>query len=138
MAKLDWLETFEVGVRQIDDDHRAILALMRQIETAASEKDFALSDELLDDLLLVSEKHFAREEALLAEFGYPGVDAHRHYHGLLLKRATEAKDVCKGLTARRGFKECCDELFAFLIDDIVNGDFKFKSYLEEKGLVDQP
>ncbi len=138
MAKLEWLETFELGVPEIDDDHREILAIMKSVEAAAETENYDLCADLLDKLIEFSAVHFKREEALLRKVGYPGVDMHEEYHSELVGQASAVKDVCKRIKSRENFQECCSELFGFLVDDIVAGDLKFKSFLETKGVTKGP
>ncbi len=135
MDKLDWLETFELGIPSVDADHRHLLNIMKQIETAANAAKFETCKDLLDELVVASKNHFAREEALLEETGYPNAAIHKDYHARLLSRAQSVKDVCKEIGTRENLKDCCHEMFEFLIDDIVKGDVNFKSFLEEKGLI---
>ena len=138
MARFEWLETFELGVEEIDNDHIEMLSIMKEIETSADAEDFDLTTGLLDKLVSSSMAHFEREEALLERHGYLNLDVHKEYHAALIARASAVKDVCKGIRSRENFKECCDEMFRFLIDDIVAGDLNFKSFLEEKGLIQRP
>lgn len=131
MAKLDWLESFELGVDEIDDDHREMLAIMRDVEAAADASDFALRARLLDRLIDASLEHFRREEAYLERIGYPDLEAHKTYHADLVSRAGAVKRVCETIQPSPTFKDCCAEMFGFLVDDIVAGDLRFKSYLEQ-------
>ncbi len=135
MAKLDWLETFELGLPEIDDDHREMLAIMKSVEAAADADDFDLCADLLDKLIEFSTAHFKREEDLLEKAEYPYLGIHKEYHSGLIARADSVKNICKEIKSRKNFKECCSEMFQFLVDDVVAGDLKFKSFLEEKGLV---
>ncbi|MCF8468362.1 MAG: hemerythrin domain-containing protein [Sneathiella sp.] len=138
MDKLDWLETFELGVPEVDADHRELLAIMKKIESLADAGAFDDCGPLLDELIDFSVAHFAREEEMLVEVGYPNADIHKEYHGRLLDRARSVKDICKEIRSKDNFKDCCDEMFGFLVDDIVTGDLKFKSFLENKGLIKRP
>ena len=138
MDRLDWLETFELGIPEVDADHRELLAIMKRIESAADAGAFNEYGSLLDELIDFSVDHFAREEAMLVEVGYPNAEIHKVYHARLLDRARSVKDICKEIRSRENFKECCEEMFGFLVDDIVTGDLKFKSYLENKGLIKKP
>lgn len=134
MATFEWLESFELGCAEIDDDHRKMLSLMRQIETAGGTGDLQQSTKLLDALVGFAESHFKREETFLEEIDYPLADLHKDYHARLLLRANAVKDACKAITSKDVFKQCCEEMFGFLIDDVVAGDLKIKSYLQEIGL----
>ncbi len=134
MTTFEWLESFELGCKEIDDDHRQLLSLMRRIETAGTTGDLELSATLLDSLIGFARCHFEREETFLDEIHYPFADLHKDYHAALLLRANAVKDACKAITSRGVFKQCCEEMFGFLIDDVVAGDLKIKSYLQEIGL----
>lgn len=135
MVKLQWLETFELGLPEIDDDHRELLSIMKSIESAADAEDFERCAELLDSLIDFSRSHFEREEELLAKAGYPHLGLHSEYHSGLLARAGTVKEICKGIRSKETFKDCCAEMFKFLVDDIIAGDLNFKSFLEEKGVI---
>ena len=138
MEKFDWLESFELGIEEVDEDHRSMLVIMRKIEQAADDGSYDLCKELLDELLSFTIAHFQREEKMLEEFGYPNVEIHKKYHAELLERAKSVKTVCQAIKSKDNLKECCHEMFGFLVDDIVMGDLKFKSYLEDKGHIKRP
>lgn len=134
MTTFEWLESFELGCKEIDDDHRKMLSLMKRIKAAGGTGDLALSANLLDTLMSCAETHFKQEESFLKEINYPSADLHRDYHADLLLRANAVKDACKAITSKAVFAECCEEMLGFLIDDVVAGDLKIKSYLQEIGL----
>ncbi len=134
MTTFEWLESFELGCEEIDDDHRQMLALMKRIQAAGETGDLQLSANLLDSLLSLAQSHFDREETFLEGIGYPMASVHKDYHARLLLRANAVKDACKAITSPDVFKQCCEEMFGFLIDDVVAGDLKIKSYLQEIGL----
>lgn len=138
MDKFDWLESFELGIEEVDEDHRGMLALMKKIEGAADNESYDLCNELLEELLAFTIAHFKREEQMLEDVGYPNVDLHKHYHEELLARAKSVMSVCQDIKSKDNLKECCYEMFSFLVDDVVTGDLKFKSYLEDKGLIKRP
>lgn len=136
MVALEWLDTFEVGLKQIDDDHRQMLAIMRQIKAAGELRDRERCVALLDELVAFSQAHFAREEAILRDIEFPSADVHEAYHADLLERADVVKEACKTIRSDRDFRDCCEEMFGFLIDDVIAGDMKIKSFLQERGIAD--
>jgi len=69
MVELEWLEAFEVGIKQIDDDHREILRIMQGIKAAGEKRDHEACAVLLDELLAVSQAHFEREEKSCMRLG---------------------------------------------------------------------
>lgn len=70
-----------VGIALIDEQHRQIIDRVNQIANAvaAEAKSDALK-EMLEDMLLFACEHFALEERLMAEHGYPEMESHVQEH----------------------------------------------------------
>lgn len=132
--KVHWLDTFELGVPEIDGDHRTMVALMRAIESAMEAERQASSLGLIDRLFDYCRDHFRREEILLRSWGYAEVDGHRAYHDEMFLTAAQIRATCVQKSEHDGFRACCDEMMRFLIDDVVRGDIKLKSFLQHRGL----
>jgi hemerythrin-like metal-binding protein len=136
MVELEWLETFEIGLKEIDDDHREMLRIMRAVKTAGEARDRKTCIRLLDELIAFSQAHFEREEKILHDISFPSTDVHEAYHADLLERADVVKEACKAIRSDRDFRDCCEEMFGFLIDDVITGDMKIKSFLQERGVAE--
>ncbi len=48
------------------------------------------------------------------------------------------KQECTEIEILEAFEKCCDKLMSFLVDDVLRGDIKLKSFLEDAGLTLQP
>lgn len=133
MHNLRWSPTFETGVAEIDDDHRAMFALATEIGDGIAKQDAGFRT-ALQQFIALAELHFAKEEDILVRAGYPNVDRHKAYHTALLTKARQLKAVCdrKDDPAQAG--KCYGALVEFLIDDVVRGDTQFKSFLDAEGL----
>ncbi len=134
MQKLEWRESFELGIPEIDGDHRIMLELVRAVEAAAAAQDRCRSERSLDRFLAFTELHFAREETLLERWGFPGWRKHAHYHTGLFERAKDVRKVCATVETAEDYQRCCERMMSFLMDDVIRGDMKLKSYLENAGL----
>ncbi|HUW50312.1 MAG TPA: bacteriohemerythrin [Sulfuricella sp.] len=80
--ELAWDESRHgVGIALIDDQHRQIIDKVNQIAhvAATGAKSDALK-EMLEDMLLFMCAHFAVEERLMAEHGYPDMESHIQEH----------------------------------------------------------
>jgi hemerythrin len=137
VKKFEWLESFELRVPEIDGDHRAILDLMKAVRAAAARGNRERVEHYVERLFILCRNHFAREEALMQRWGYPEAIQHAGYHSRLLERAEAVRRACAEAPSLEGFEACCDELMTFLVDDVVRGDMKMKSFLEEAGLTVQ-
>ena len=134
MPTLEWLESFKLGVPEIDGDHRIMLDLMKAVQFAATARDRGQVDQNLDRLLVFTEGHFAREEILLERWKYPEAKKHAAYHAGLLARAEAVRRTCAEIETPETLQECCEEMMSFLVADVVSGDMKLKSFLERAGL----
>ena len=135
MVKLEWLESFTIGIEQIDNDHKEILKIMRSIKDAIENERYEECVELLNDLVDLAMAHFLREEEYLAKVSYPYIEEHIHYHQELLLKVKSVKVICTEFDHQDGLEKCFNGMATFLIDDIIAGDLKFKSYLEARGIV---
>lgn len=134
MNRFDWLESFELKVPEIDGDHRAMLDLMKATRAAAAAGNRERVEHFLDRLFALAQNHFMREETLMLRWGYPDAMMHATYHQRLLERAKAVRRACAKTDSAEEFEACCDEMMTFLVDDIVRGDMKMKSFLESNGL----
>jgi len=134
-----WLDSFDLGVPEIDSDHRTIVKLMKLVEdSVAANYSSGTTVALIDRLFAYTRDHFRREEEMLRSLGYEDVDKHVGYHGTLMDSAEEIKEACMKASSPDDFQECCDELMRFLIDDVVRGDLKLKSFLQYSGMTVTP
>lgn len=135
MVDLEWHEFYEIGVDFIDAEHKKILSIMRDIHEMLMQADFDKLAHLSESLLRESENHFKNEEDFLQEVKYPKLIEHSAYHAGLLQQAKRIKTICQGMKSDDDLMLCVEEMKNFLIDDILYGDVKFKSYLEYNGFV---
>lgn len=134
MIKLEWSPTFEIGVEEIDSAHRRLFAMANEIRDAIEKQHRGLCRTRVEAFIGAAEKHFAEEEKLLARVGYAETEDHKAYHTVLLNKAKRLKDVCDEEMEAGEVEGCYGDVLAFLIDDVVRGDKRFKSYLDHLGL----
>ena len=133
MANFSWHHCFEIGVDFIDDDHKRLLTIMQDIQSAIDASEHNKCIVLLNELITKASNHFHREEQYLEEVKYPELEEHKKYHQELLERADTTKRICEGVEHEHDLKTCFDGMAKFLVDDIFHGDIKFKSHLEFYG-----
>jgi hemerythrin len=123
-----WDDTMSVGIAEIDADHKQFLAFVddfnRSVEVRMSAADI---EKRLQALLDDATAHFANEERLLHQWGYPGADDHARMHAELLDtldyiRAQislghDAEWVQAGLSVKQA-----------LISHVLNEDQKFAGF----------
>ena len=90
-----WRPDLFTGIPAIDRQHRELLSRIGALEAAARSGDAGRAEDLLAYLERYAAEHFATEEHVMWEFGYPGRDAHWSLHLAfameLAKRKSEHK-----------------------------------------------
>ncbi len=131
MTNLRWLESFEMGVDVIDDDHRNLVGFIERIQDAVAAGDLAACRKNVAEFVPAVENHFAREEALLADIDYPRLHEHREHHADMLEKGRSIAESCETIEDLADIDRCLDELVGFLLDDIIAADVEFKTYIQE-------
>lgn len=115
MAFLQWSPAFSVGVERFDEQHRTLIGLINDLHSAmmAGRGKEALGA-VLGALTTYTRTHFADEERMMLERGYPALSLHRQEHGKLMKQV-------EALQARvaAGNAQLTLEVLAFLKDWLV-------------------
>ncbi len=131
--RLEWKSSWECGHPAIDGQHKKLVTLgNRLLSTALVDLQSKEAADSLDALILHIQQHFADEERVLCELGYPGLDEHAKIHRALLKQ-TEAL-----LSQHRLGKLKPSAIFTFLLDEVVMGhllreDIRFFPYTKRSG-----
>jgi len=117
-----------IGIASIDDEHREIADRINQlIGEATNGTPSEAVKEMLNELILFVGEHFANEERLMLEHGYPELKSHADEHQRLLY---QLKNVLKG-DAKAILTP------AFLIDWLemhaLKDDMKFGKHLTSQG-----
>jgi hemerythrin-like metal-binding protein len=134
MAFIGWDSAFSVGVKRFDEEHQKLFGYVNKLHIGLVSSD-SLSEmgKLLDGLIEYTVNHFAHEEQLMTENGYPDLAAHKTEHGELVKKVSEFKSRYE-----QGKASFSLELMSFLKDwllyHIRGTDMKYKSYFNAKGI----
>ena len=86
MTLLVWQAELETGIDVIDQQHQRIVALINQLGEAKDREGLAT---VLEELVDYTLSHFAFEEELMEEAGYPFSAAHKRVHEVFTKRVSE-------------------------------------------------
>ena len=89
MKAIAWSKILSVGVEEIDDDHRRLIAIFNELNHAvASGASAEYRAATLDELLKCTAWHFSHEERLMLKHDYPARAAHTAAHVELIEAAT--------------------------------------------------
>jgi hemerythrin len=76
-----WAGRLALGIREIDDQHMKLIALINQLsDSASSGKSQNMLSKILSVLLLYALTHFDTEEELMRRHKYGGLEGHVNEH----------------------------------------------------------
>lgn len=82
---LDWSDDLSVGIEELDEQHRALMALVNAMHDAMHRRHGGeMVEDILNQLLEASRIHFAVEESLMRILDYSQYMEHKAQHADLL------------------------------------------------------
>lgn len=92
MSLLIWGAMFEVGVQEIDAQHRRLFDLANQLADAVRiGKGTDIIGNVLNELVRYTQTHFTFEEQLMSQNHYEAAAQHRQQHQDLIESVAEFK-----------------------------------------------
>lgn len=134
MAEIKDFAQYEIGIEDIDNDHRVMIAILLRTRNAIQAKDYAKCARLLDEFLDATETHFLAEEKILRDLKYPELNSHIVYHQELIWKAKSVQALCREAKRFTKVKKCFEAMADFLMEDIVHGDLSFKEFVQASGM----
>lgn len=137
---LNWRAHFDLGIKPMDEDHRAMATLIDHIGT-----EFALNSgpalparhlqRRMAQLGELTRIHFAREELLMRESDYPAFLAHQREHAMLLPEYTILTREVAASGANRLDPGLLEGLKAWFLGHLLDDDRRLAEYLSRIGFV---
>jgi len=90
MPLMTWSEKLSTGIAAMDEEHKQLIALLNELHDAIEDgQGKAILGRILDGLIAYTGTHFAHEESLFAETGYPDALSHKIQHEALIRQVNE-------------------------------------------------
>lgn len=131
---VEWKDDYSVGIDSIDQQHKKLLNLINQLQTAVDYSTGEIFErEALDELVDYTKTHFTYEEGLLRDNDYPEFEAHKRQHEKMFEKVREVltsyeKDQDTAMSNAAEF------LKDWLINHINGTDKEYSDYLIAKGV----
>ena len=134
MSEMVWVDAYSVGIADIDRQHRKLIDLINQLDAAmAKGQGKEILGKILGELIQYCSGHFATEEKLFDQYGYPDADEHKDKH---------QKMTGKVLSLQKQFQQgkititfdVMDFLQKWLDKHILGTDKKYGPFLNSKGV----
>jgi hemerythrin len=132
MALIEWKPSMSVGVAEMDRQHQKLIELTNRVyEAMLRGKGNEVLGQVVRELVAYTRSHFAAEEALMTQWGYPSLAQHRSKHEELVvqvdKLATELEEKRLGMSVR-----VVQFLRNWLVDHIQGTDKGYTGFLARK------
>ncbi len=132
MAFVDWRPAFSVGHMTIDEQHRALLDIVNRMHRVLEGGGQAAElNGVVEELTTYTLHHFAYEEHVMEQCGFPGIEEHKRKHRAMMARVQAFRDE-----AAKGGAAVPLKLMAFLKDwltkHILSTDMEYSGFLARR------
>jgi hemerythrin-like metal-binding protein len=134
MPLFKWDSTYSVKVKRFDDDHQQLFNILNELHDGMmARRGQEVLQNVLNELLQYTEKHFASEEAVMKAAGYPQlqaqIDQHRKFTDKIKEASAKYKAGGLGMTM-----EMLDLLTDWLKKHIRGVDKQYSDFLNARGV----
>ena len=130
MENMVWLDSYDTGIGEIDNQHRQIVEYINQLSAAHKKNDLRMLGEVIEGLVDYTMSHFAFEESLMEEAEYPFATAHKKIHEMFIRRVEKFQQSFKG--GEDVTEEFYTLLKRWLIQHIQRDDMAYTSRIKAK------
>lgn len=126
----EWKPEYNVGVAAMDAQHKKLIAMLNRLsDSMRVGQGRIVQRTIITEMLNYTRTHFAQEELMLQNAGYPGLAAQRAQHAGLLKKLldVEQREHSAPLSV-----ELLDFLQHWLVDHIVGQDKLYGAWMTDQ------
>ena len=131
---IEWKDDYSVDIDSIDQQHKKLLNLINQLQTAV---DYSTGEEFereaLDELVDYTKTHFSYEEGLMRDNDYPDFEPHKAQHEKMFAKVEEVLAEYEQ-DQDTAMANAAEYLKDWLINHINGTDKEYSSYLIGKGV----
>ena len=86
MSHIEWNDDLNTDIQVIDSQHKRIVEYINALDDVKQSHDRDEVGRVLNELVDYTLSHFAFEESLMEDAGYPFINGHKMVHELFVKR----------------------------------------------------
>ena len=134
MICVEWIDKFNLGIHEIDEQHKKLIGIMNKICNALNEgEESRIIEEVLMEMQDYALTHFALEEKYFDEFHYNKTELHKAWHQTFSKKVQEMLSDLKH-NKRSVSIDAIAFLGGWFIDHTQTLDREYVSLFQEHGL----
>jgi hemerythrin len=135
MSRMEWNQSYSTGIEVFDNDHKKLVGMVNELYDAmAAGKGSRVLGPILDRLVDYTRTHFQREEAYMAEHGYPELAAHRLAHSQLTREVMTLHGKYSGGSGAQLSSDVLNFLKNWLATHILGTDKRYGAFLNSRGV----
>jgi hemerythrin len=135
MPLIEWTDELSLGIESIDEQHKKLVNMINALNDAMlTNSSNELLGKIFTGLATYTQKHFAYEENMFAEYGYTDSEEHKRQHNELIAQVVELKQ--KFIKNPQGTMSAELMLFLkrWLTNHIMRTDKDYAEFLISKGV----
>ncbi|TNE95217.1 MAG: bacteriohemerythrin [Gammaproteobacteria bacterium] len=126
-----WTPNYQIGIEVIDNQHRRIVEYINEVYAVREKQEpRGRLAEVLFDLVDYTMSHFAFEEALMDEAGYPDIALHRLTHDTFTRQIQTFKKRFEG--GEDIAEDLANMLQRWLLEHIVTDDVSYSEVVKRQ------
>jgi hemerythrin-like metal-binding protein len=127
MNQFVWKDAFNIGISDIDRQHRDFMNLLNTSEKKiAAMAGSGINQSIFDQLKRYASDHFRLEEKLMEEYNYPELKKQRRMHEYFETQMSKMESSLENIAPNRMFTF----MKQWLLEHIMEEDMQFAKYLK--------
>ena len=135
MPLIEWSDELSVGIDSIDEQHKKLVNMINALNDAMlTGSSNELLGKIFTGLAAYTQKHFAYEENMFAEYGYADSVKHKRQHSELIAQVVELKQNFIENPQAIITTDLMQFLKRWLTNHIMKTDKEYTEFLLSKGV----
>ena len=134
MGLVMWSRASSVGVRAMDQQHGVLIDTLNDLRQAAAQGAKERAQKELERLVEFTRQHFASEECLLEQMGFPALAEHREAHARLMEKIQRVQEQSQHRRSGE-VQAAVAEVRGWFTEHIEQLDQNYGEWLNERGIV---
>lgn len=131
MAFLKWDKKYELGIPEMDNQHKKWAEILNKFYDQVSKSDLKTNMlEMVDEALAYTKYHFTEEEKFMSKMKYPKINEQKIMHEEIISSLMKFKDSLKSNKTITSM-EITNELKKWFKDHIMVEDMKYAEFFKK-------